>query len=115
LQNAHLSERLDIFVVDHSAPGGHPQHVAGPKQSLIAIACLALDGEGHDLESGMRMGTTCTPAWRQIDTVIRQDDERIMVRKVPPVDHMNGRMTLTDESRSCRRKCDHVRKSTYRR
>jgi hypothetical protein len=99
--------------VDHPAPGGHPKHVAGPKHSLIAIACLALDGEGHNFESSMRVRATRAPAWRKIETVVCQDDERIVVRKVSHVDHVNRRVALADESRSWRRKRDHLRESTY--
>jgi hypothetical protein len=84
--------------VDYSAPGRHPQHVAASQQAFIAIASLALDDERHDFKSGVRVGTTCTPASRKIEPVIRQDDERVVVRKLPSVDHVNRRVTLADES-----------------
>jgi hypothetical protein len=98
--------------MDHSAPGGHPQHIAGPQHSFIAIACLALNGEGHNLESSVWVWPTCAAAWRKIDPVVRQNDERIVVRKLARVDHMNCCMTLADESWSCRRERHRFREST---
>src|SRR5882757_9617784 len=72
LQDPHLAERFDVFVVYHAAPSRHPQHVAGLEYTLVAIACLTLDCKGRNFKSGMRVRAACTSAWRKINAVVRQ-------------------------------------------
>jgi hypothetical protein len=80
-----------------AAASGHPRDVAGSEEPFVAIAHLAFDDEGHDFEASVWMGATRTLSRRNLDEIVREQDERIIVREFPRLDDMNCRMAFTDK------------------
>jgi hypothetical protein len=106
LQEAALAEWFDVLVVNHTAAGGHPEHVTGLQHTLVTIAYLTFDQKRGDLEACMRMRSARRRARRKVHAIVHQNDERIVAHEVVRVDDLHGGVAFAHEAGRGRRSGD---------
>ena len=84
--------RHGVLVVNDAAAGEHPLQVAGAEHAFVLIVDLALEQEGGDLESGVRMLTADRDAIGHVDAIVHEDDERILLGEPRRIDDGHRRV-----------------------